>query len=95
MYTAASRALAVSETVVHLPKVSQLERYSLVTITLQPSEVVVRRTLDAAARWFERIGQFLAERVDDPIALVAPSVIVPEYNVVLYPRLITPAHTPI
>jgi hypothetical protein len=28
----------------------------------------------------------LAERPDDPIAFMVPSVIVPEYNVVLYPR---------
>jgi hypothetical protein len=32
------------------------------------------------------VGRFLTERPDDPIALVTPSVIVPEYNVVLYPR---------
>ena len=28
----------------------------------------------------------MAEHLDDPVALVVPSVIVPEYNVVLYPR---------
>ena len=47
---------------------------------------MVRRSLQASWRWFEHVGQFLAERRDDPIALVTPSVIVPEYNVVLYPR---------
>ena len=28
----------------------------------------------------------MAEHADDPIAFMVPSVIVPEYNVVLYPR---------
>jgi hypothetical protein len=59
----------------------------MLTIALEPAEVVVRRTLKAGRRWFEEIGRFLVERPDDPIALVVPSVIVPEYNVILYPRL--------
>jgi hypothetical protein len=58
----------------------------MLTITLDPADVVVRRTLTNGRRWFERIGQFLAERPDDPVAFIVPSVIVPEYNVVLYPR---------
>lgn len=60
--------------------------YSLLTITMNPADVVVRRSLKASRRWFDRVGKFLDERPDDPIAFIVPSVIVPEYNVVLYPR---------
>jgi hypothetical protein len=56
------------------------------TITLQPSELVLRRNLQQAQRWFETIGKALSEDAEDPIGLVVPSVIIPEYNVVLYPR---------
>ncbi len=58
----------------------------MLTIRLNSVDVVVRRSLTSAHRWFERVGKFLSERSDDPIALMVPSVIVPEYNVVLYPR---------
>ena len=55
-------------------------------ITLDPSDAVLRRSLHAGKRWFDRVGVALAEHPDDPIAFIVPSVIVPEYNVVLYPR---------
>ena len=86
VYTSISRALALKEILVHLPKNSRPEGYSLMTITLRPTNVIVRRTLRSARRWFATIGQALSEDSDDPIALITPSVIVPEYNVVLYPR---------
>jgi hypothetical protein len=56
------------------------------TISLQPGELVLRRSLREAGRWFERVGRVLSEDAEDPIGLVVPSVIIPEYNVVLYPR---------
>jgi hypothetical protein len=58
----------------------------MLTITLQPVGAVVKRSIQSARSWFQDIGSGLAERLDDPIALFVPSVIVPEYNVVLYPR---------
>ncbi len=58
----------------------------MLTITLDRADVVIRRSLQAGRRWFERVGWFLGERPEDPIAFIVPSVIVPEYNVVLYPR---------
>jgi hypothetical protein len=71
---------------VHLPKGSQPKGYSMLRITLDPSDVVLRRSLHGGKRWFEQVGVALAEQPDDPIAFIVPSVIVPEYNVVLYPR---------
>lgn len=86
VYTATSRALALSEVFVHLPKHSQPKEYSMLTITLDPSDVVLRQTLRFGRRWFETVGLALSEDDQDPIALIVPSVIVPEYNVILYPR---------
>ncbi|MBV9158553.1 MAG: RES family NAD+ phosphorylase [Acidobacteriaceae bacterium] len=86
VYTATSQALAVNELLVHLPKGAQPQGYSLLTITMNPADVVIRRSLKTSRQWFDRVGKFLAERPDDPIAFIVPSVIVPEYNVVLYPR---------
>jgi hypothetical protein len=58
----------------------------MLRITLDPADAVLRRSLQAGSRWFGQVGAALAEHPDDPIAFVVPSVIVPEYNVVLYPR---------
>jgi RES domain-containing protein len=92
VYAATSKALALNEVVVHLPKNSRPQGYSMLSITLrthkliQSNGVVLRRTPESARRWFETVGLALQEDVNDPIAFIAPSVIVPEYNVVLYPR---------
>jgi hypothetical protein len=53
---------------------------------LDPVDVVLRQTLRSGRQWFETFGQALSENIQDPVALIVPSVIVPEYNVVLYPR---------
>jgi RES domain-containing protein len=87
VYTSTSIALALNGTLIHLPKESRPAGYSLMTITVQPENVVLRRTLGSARKWFDTTGQALREYAEDPFALIAPSVIVPEYNVVLYPRL--------
>jgi RES domain-containing protein len=86
VYTAASRSEALAELLVHLPRASHPKGYSLLTLTLQPAVVVLKQTLLEAHYWFEAFNQHLSESPDDPIAFVIPSVIVAEYNVVLYPR---------
>lgn len=58
----------------------------MLTITLDPVDVVLRQTLRSGRRWFETVGLALSEDTQDHIALIVPSVIVPEYNVILYPR---------
>lgn len=58
----------------------------MLTISVDPCEAVVKRTLSDGQKWFNRIGVVLDEKPEDPIAFVVPSVIVPEYNVILYPR---------
>ena len=58
----------------------------MMRITLNTANVVIRRNLRAGRWWFERVGKFLDERPDDPVAFIVPSVIVPECNAVLYPR---------
>jgi RES domain-containing protein len=92
VYASTSKALALNEVLVHLPKNSRPQGYSMLSITLrtdkliQSNGVVLRRTPESARRWFETVGLALQEDINDPIAFIAPSVIVPEYNVVLYPR---------
>lgn len=60
----------------------------MLTITLKGRAdlVTLRRSLTHAQYWFDMVGKALSEHPEDPIAFVVPSVIVPEYNVVLYPR---------
>lgn len=86
VYTSTSRALALNEVLAHLPKNSLPTGYSLLTMVLRPGDIVYRRSLSAAQKWFGTVGRVLSEDSGDPIALIVPSVIVPEYNVVLYPR---------
>lgn len=70
-----------------MPRTQRPLGYSMVTIELKAgADIVVRRSIDEAAAWFTRFGEVLSGSGEDPIALVAPSVLVPEYNVVLYPR---------
>jgi RES domain-containing protein len=86
IYASFSKALAVVEVLAHLPTNSKPRGYSMLTITVQGNELMLRRTLEGARRWFQTVGQVLQEDTEDPIGLIAPSVIVPEYNMVLYPR---------
>jgi hypothetical protein len=86
-YTTTSHSLALAEQLVHLPKNSRPQDYLIMIITLQPCDAVHRKTAKDAVKWFEAIGRVLSENTDDPIAFIAPSVVIPEYNVVLYPRL--------
>lgn len=87
VYTATSQALALAEVLVHFQRDARPQGYSMLTIELKAgADLVVRRTVQEANQWFNQFGTALSESPEDPIALVAPSVIVPEYNVVLYPR---------
>jgi RES domain-containing protein len=86
VYASTSKALALTESLAHLPSNAKPSGYSMLTIIVESNELVLRRTLAGARQWFQTVGQALQEDPEDPIGLIAPSVIVPEYNVVLYPR---------
>jgi hypothetical protein len=87
-----SKALALTKCWFICRKIPDRKVIPMLSITLrtdkliQSNGVVLRRTPESARRWFETVGLALQEDVNDPIAFFAPSVIVPEYNVVLYPR---------
>jgi len=62
VYTSISRSLAMAEVLVHLPRASEgFPGYSLLTITVQPTDLVLRRTLEGGRQWFERFGHALSE----------------------------------
>lgn len=86
VYCSLTRSLAALEVLAHLPKDNYPSGYSLLTIELQPTDLVLRRTLQSTAEWWTQFGPHLSEAEDDFLCLIAPSVIVPEYNATLYPR---------
>lgn len=87
VYTSLTRALALAEILAHLPNNAIPRDYSLVTLNLKSNpHVVMCRTLRSAQQWIQQAANSLFEDARDPIALITPSVIVPEYNIVLYPR---------